>query len=158
MDWQLASSSRLQPPYRCRSLQSNGRNDGQAKRQGQLRIEPAIDDDLHRNALDDLDVVAGRVLRWKGGELGPGAALHTFNMAAQPQRGIGIDSDRDVLPWAHPIELRLLEVGGNPDLWRDDREDGRADLQIVAPLHVALGDPAIPRGTHGGVGEIELRL
>src|ERR1700683_5233447 len=63
--FQFASSAACWVPLTSgrRSLQVDGRIDGQAERQGQPGIEPAIGDDLHRNALHDLDVVAGRVLR-----------------------------------------------------------------------------------------------
>src|SRR5260370_16520995 len=41
-----------------------------------------VDDDLHRHALDDLDVVARRVFRWKQREPRPTPTLNARDVAA----------------------------------------------------------------------------
>ena len=58
---------------------------------------------------------------------------------------IGIDADVHLLAGAHAVELGFLEVGGDPDLRGDDRQDRLAGLHVVALLDVALGDPAVLR-------------
>ena len=49
-------------------IEPHRRHDRNAERQRQVRIEAAVDDDLDRHALHDLDEIAGRVLRREGGE------------------------------------------------------------------------------------------
>src|ERR1700691_5721828 len=141
-----------------RSLHHDFRFDRNPERQRNVGIEPFIDDDLHRHALNDLDEVAGGVLGREGRELRTGAELDAVDMALQPQLRIGIDPDRDVLAGPHVDELALLEVGGDPDFGRDDRKDLLTGRDVITLFDVALGDPAVLRRLDHGPGQIEIRL
>ena len=61
-------------------------------------------------------------------------------MAVEGLSGIGVDLDLDRLADAHLVELRLLEVGGDPDLDRHQRHQVLPDLHIVAGRDVLVGD------------------
>ena len=62
--------------WRCSAdmglLQVHRREHGHARAEQVLRILTRIEHDLHRHALDDLDVVPGRVFRREQAEAGPG--------------------------------------------------------------------------------------
>src|ERR1700684_514026 len=113
----------LAPVARRHSLHRPLRLTRNPERQRNFGIEPLVDDDLHRYALNDLDEIAGGVFGREGRELRTGPELDAVDMALQPQRRIVIDPDIDVLARPHVDELALLEVGGNPDVGRDDRKD-----------------------------------
>src|SRR5947209_2211188 len=100
-----------------------------------------VDDDFDGHALNDLDEIAGGVFRREGGELGAGAKLDAVDVTVEVELRISVDADFDGLSGAHQIELVLLEVGGDPDLRRDDREDLLPGSDVVADLDVSLGDP-----------------
>src|SRR3984957_17090058 len=137
------------PRGRRRSLHRDLRLDRNPERQRNVGIEPLVDDDLHRHALNDLDEVAGGVFRRESRELRTGAELDAVDMALQPQLRVGIDPDRDVLARPHVDELALFKVCGDPDVGRDDRKDLLAGGDVIALFHVALGDPAVlRRGDH----------
>ena len=63
-----------------------------------------------------------------------------------------------LLAWPHLVELVLLEIGGDPDIGRDDREYLLARRDIIARFDIALGDPAVLRGRDDGPGQIEIGL
>ena len=63
-----------------------------------------IEHDLDRHALDDLDVIAGRVLRRQQAERGAAAGLDAVDMAFELAAGIGVDGDLDWI--AGPYRLR----------------------------------------------------
>src|SRR5271168_4031536 len=108
---------------RPRSSDGYRRFDGDAERQRDVRIETAVDHDLHRHALHYLDEIAGGILRRKGGELGARSELDAVDMATQVERWVGVDRDPHRLPLAHVGELAFLEIGGDPDFGCDNRED-----------------------------------
>ncbi len=67
------------------------------------------------------------------------------------QLRIGVDLDLDLLARPHAVELGFLEIGGDPDLRRDDRQDLLCPgVHVIADLDIALGDPAILRRPHDG--------
>ena len=72
---------------------------------GRFWIEAAVDDDLHRHALHHLDEIAGGVLDRKCREFRAGAELNAVHMAAQIERGIGVDLDPRGWPGPHVGEL-----------------------------------------------------
>src|ERR1700733_3425504 len=146
------------PLARRHSLHRHLRLNRNPERQRNFGIEPLVDDDLHRYALNDLDEVAGGVFGWEGRELRTGPELDAVDMALQPQLRIGIDTNIDVLAGSHVDELALLEVGGNPDVGRDDRKDLLAGGDVIALFHVAFGDPAVLRRLDHGPGQIQIRL
>src|SRR5580704_3116844 len=110
------------------------------------RVGRIVEHDLDRNALHHLDEVARGVLRRQQAEGRPTAALEAVDMAMEGLAGIGIDADLDRLSGAHEIELRRLEVGGDPDFQRHERDEVLADLHIVAGRDVLVRDRAGLRG------------
>src|ERR1700685_1577360 len=74
-----------------------------------------LENDLHRDSLDDFDVVAGGVFRrqqtegWAGG---PGDAV---DVAVQNSTA-GVDMNPGFLTNAHVPQLGFLEVGSDPDI------------------------------------------
>ena len=53
-----------------------------------------VEDDLHRDALDDLHVIAGGVLRREQAERGAGAGLEAVDVPFEILVGVGVDLDR----------------------------------------------------------------
>ena len=72
---------------------------------------------------------------------------------------IHVDIEIDRLADAQVVELRLLEIGVDPDfVERADCHQTLADLDIVARIDVAAGDDAIDLGDDVAVAQIELGL
>src|ERR1700679_1284576 len=117
MDYMMASRfpQLWAPLARRRSSHRDLWFDRNPERKRNVGIEPLVDDDLHRHALNDLDEVAGGVFRREGREFRAGPELDAVAVALQPQLRVGIDPDIDVLTGPHVDELALFEVGGDPD-------------------------------------------
>ena len=73
---------------------------GEAEGKGKSGVHAGIDQDLHREALDDLYVVPGGFLRQEGGEARPGAervgarqpeqvGLALLSLCGRPHRPLG---------------------------------------------------------------------
>src|ERR1700733_2804102 len=133
------------PLARRHSLHRHLRLNRNPERQRNFGIEPLVDDDFHRYALNDLDEVAGSVFGREGRELRTGPELDAVDMALQPQLRVGIDPDIDVLAGPHLDELALLEVRGNPDIGCDDRKNLLAGGDVIALFHVAFWCPSVLR-------------
>ena len=72
---------------------------------------------------------------------------------------VHIDLDVDRLPNAQPGQLRLLEIGVDPDL--GERADGHqrlAGLHIIAGVDVAARDHAVDFGQHLAIAQVEIGL
>ena len=92
-----------------------------------------VEDDLHRHTLDDLYVIAGRVLGRQNAESRTCAGLKAFDLAVKSLVRIRVDLDIDRLADLHVLELRFLEIRDDPDLVRlRDRHQRRADLDELA--------------------------
>src|SRR5580658_10896176 len=96
-----------------RSLHRDRWFDRNPERQRDVGVEPFIDDDFHRHALNDLDEIAGGVLGREGRELRAGTELDAVDMSFEAQLRIGVNPDTDVLARPHVDELALFEVGGD---------------------------------------------
>src|SRR5258706_1662589 len=155
------SPRRVRGGWHAISLRSSHRHrryDRNPKRHGDVRGDTAVDNDFDWNALHDLDKIAGRILGREGGEFRPGAMLDAIDVAAHIEGRIGIDPDPDRLPRPHVGQLGFLEVGGDPDLRRDDREDLLPRYNVVALLHVPPGNPSVLRRRNDGPGQVEFGL
>src|SRR5690348_9914196 len=107
----------------------------------------------YRQALYDLDPVAGGVFRWqqRKGETGAGAETDDLGRELDPR--IGVDFDRCRLARAHVGELGFLEVRLDPDAVGDDREDRGRGGNVGPDLKLLdLGDDAVFVGADSGVG------
>ena len=112
----------------------------------------------HRQTLDDLDPIAGRILGRQHCEIGASAGAHADDVRPERAVRIGIDVDRRLLAWTHMGQARLAEIRLDPDApARQQREHGRpwideiADLEVVDPRH-----NAVLGRRHRRIGEIEL--
>src|SRR6202048_3175777 len=85
-----------------------------------IHIGRAVEDDLDRDALDDLHEIAGGILGRKQAEDGSPAILNAVDMGCEGAPRIGIDRDLDRLPRPHFGELRLLEIGRDPRIARNE--------------------------------------
>src|SRR5579871_287828 len=113
--------------------------------------------DAHRDALHDLDPVAGGILRRQQRELRAGRLRDALDAATPAVLAVGVDVDVDRLAGAHPLEVGLLEVRLDPDrAVGDDRERGAADLDAAADLRQVARDAGLRRADLG-VCEVELR-
>src|SRR5262245_1748520 len=117
-----------------------------------------VDRDLHRHPLDDLDEVAGGVLGRKQRERRPGSRLDAGDVAVKGATGIGVDPERGGLARPHLGELRLLEVGVDPDLVRHEHRQAGAGLGELTDRGREIGDASGLGCRYGRVGQVQLRL
>jgi hypothetical protein len=89
-------------------------------------------EDLDRHALDDLDVIAGGILRRQRREGGAGSGLNAVDMAADREFRIGVDRERRRLSGPHAVELDLFEVRCGPDLIPHEHGQVRARFRKLA--------------------------
>jgi hypothetical protein len=86
-------------------------------------VRPGGEQDADRHALHDLDPIAGRVLRRQDGEFRSGAGADAGDRALEIVIGIGVDVDRHLLARPHIGEVGLLEIGLDPDIEANQREE-----------------------------------
>src|SRR5215471_6928152 len=145
---------RLQP----RSSHLDLRLYRQAGRDQMLGIWLLVEDDLDGQALNDLNVVAGRILWRQQRKARAGASLEAVNMPPEDFVRISVQPDLDWLPGAHSAELCLLEVRQFPHLGGDEDEQRLAGLQERAELDRLPRDSSIFRRKDLRVGKIKLGL
>ncbi|MNZ47321.1 hypothetical protein D3C78_650360 [compost metagenome] len=116
--------------------------------------------DAHRHPLDDLDPVAGSVLRRQQGEGAAGTGAEAVDGAAVLDvAAVQVGNNIHRLANAHVAQLGFLEVGVDPQLVQGDHRHGRgARLQALAQLHGALGHVARDRRHQGGAGVVQIGL
>src|SRR5262249_37633144 len=140
----------------CSSQEHSG-SDIHAGAKLSVGVLPRLDDDLGGNALNDLDVVAGRVFGRKQTEKRTRGSSNAVNvplvLAAR-----GIDVDLRTLPRTDMAKLRLLEVRGDPHVV--ERHHGQ---QLLARLNVhaehdGLVHLPVYGRDHARVEQIQLRL
>lgn len=119
-----------------------------------------VERDAHRQALDHLDPVAGRVLRRDQRERRSGAAREAddaaviFDVAA-----IEVGGERHRLADLHAVELPFLEVGVDVELVeRHDQHQRRTRGDALSDLDVAARDDAVDRRADHGALQVELGL
>jgi len=114
----------------------------------------------HRDALDDLDPVAGRVLRRQQRERGAGSGAEPFDLAVILHfLAVHIGAQLDRLADAQVANLAFLEIRFDPNLVeRDHRHQRRAGLHALAQLHAALRDITIDRRDEVGALQREIRF
>src|SRR5260221_7428452 len=118
------------------SAHLHARHHRHARAERATRVERIVEHDLDGDALHHLDVVARRILRRQQAEGGAAAGLEACDMAVEGLFRIGVDADVDRLPGAHEVELRLLEIGGDPQRRRAHHHEALPHLhQINAGYH-----------------------
>src|SRR4029079_13986723 len=135
------------------------RRDAHAGPQAMVGVLPGLEIDLYRDALHHLHEVAGRVLRRQQAELGAGRRGDAVDVALELAAAERVHFDRGLLAGTHRLQLRLLEVGGDPDLLEiDDRPQRLSRLDDLPRLDRLAADDAGAGGLDGGVFEVQLRL
>src|ERR1700722_7879674 len=105
-------------------------------------IQWLIKDDLYRNTLDDLHVIACCIFGRKQTESSSTAGLNAIDAPAEfltPQR---VHFDLDWLAGSHLSDLIFLEVGADPDLLRHQREQVLSSLDVGSGFDRFLSNPA----------------
>ena len=74
-----------------------------------------IDPDPHRDALRDLDEIAGRIVGAKHREFGSGRGRQAFDTPPEPRPAQRIDGKGCRLADLHLPGLRFLEIGRHPE-------------------------------------------
>src|SRR5262244_4611210 len=123
-----------------------------------LGIWLLVEYDLDGQALNDLHVIAGRVLRRQQREARAGARLEAVNMPPEDFVRISVQPDLDWLSGAHAVELCLLEVCQYPHLGWHEHDQRLAGLQERAELDRLPRDSSIFRRIDLRVGKIEFGL
>src|SRR5262245_33113772 len=94
-----------------------------------FRILAGVEVDLHRDTLDDFHEVTGGVLRWQQAELRAGRGGDAVDVRFERAASKGVDGNIRLLPGAHGLQLRLLEVRRDPRVIEVyEREEGLARL------------------------------
>ena len=116
--------------------------------------------DADRQALHDLDEVAGGVLRRQQRQRRAGAHREAGNASLERAvPAVHVDFDVDALADAQVGDLRFLEVGVDPDFGqRADRHQRLAGLHVVARVDVAARDHAVDLGVDVAVAQVQLGL
>src|SRR5580658_7141463 len=131
-------------------------NHADARKQRPIRID-IIKLKTHRQTLDDLDPIPGRILGRQNREIRSSARTHANDVRPKRAIRIGIDADRRLLAWTHVSETRLAEIRLDPDApARQQRKHGGAGIDEVADLQVV--NPcygAVVGRDHRGIGEIK---
>ena len=98
--------------------------------------------DAYWNALHHLHVISGRVLRRKERKHRAGGAADLGYLAVVVLAG-GVHCNLDRLPGGHVAQLRLLEVGRDPQIFqRNQREQVLPRGDVLVDLHALAGDDA----------------
>src|SRR6266699_5923912 len=93
------------------------RHNGHAGRQHVLWIDLiGFKNNLHRDALDNLDIVAGRILRREQAESRAGAGLNAVHVPVKSFVRISVHGDLSRLAWTHFSYLALFKICGDPNL------------------------------------------
>ena len=98
----------------------------------------AIEDDLDRHALHDLDIVAGGIFRRQQCKGLTCAALNGIHVTLGVSCRAGIDADRDSLPGPNQVELCLLVIGRHPHGQGHDRHHLLSGVDVRTRCHLSL--------------------
>src|SRR3954468_11071821 len=126
------------------SPDAHGWRDAHARAKQVIWILPGLQVDLHGNALHDLHEVAGRVLRRQQAELGARGRGDAVDVPLELAAAERVDFDDGLLPRLHRLELRLLEVRGDPDAIQiDDRHERLPGLHDLPGLDGLAANHAV---------------
>ena len=106
--------------------------------------------------LDDLDPIAGGILRWKQGEFGTRRRADAGDDRSARAIREHVDVDDGALADFHKGQVGFLVVRLDPDiLGADKAERGAAGGHVLTRLQIEVGDDAVDRRVDLGMGEIE---
>ena len=145
---------RMAPGAAIAGVDPHGDTDAREQRPARIDL---VKLKAYRQTLDDLDPIAGRVLRRQDREIRSGARTHADDMRLEGAIRISVDVDGCLLTRTHVGQAGFAEIRLDPDASaRQQREHGGsgidevADLQVIDPRH----DAVVGR-RHRRVGEIE---
>ena len=113
-----------------------------------------IEHNLHRDSLDDLGEVTGRVVRRQKGKLRSAGGGDLCHFPVQHYSGKGVDPDVGGISLSDVGELRLLIVRLDPDVAPDQVDDLHARSDQLPLLHMTFAD----RPCRGGAIRVYPRL
>ena len=158
----LAAAAALRPahfPPCCRRGGVDGDVGAGAHPQRLVGIGRAGDTDADREALRDLDPVAGGVLRRQHRERRARARADRLHHAVELGAGIHVEADGGGLARLDAGDIGLLEIGVDPPMAVLDQGEGRrAGLHDGARPQIAVGDPAAAGGGDMGAHPVVRRL
>ena len=145
---------RMKPGAAMASVDPRGDTD--AGEQRLVRID-LIKLEAHRQTLDNLDPIAGRILGRQDREIRSGARTHADDVRLELAIRISVDVDRCLLTRTHVSEAGFAEIRLDPDApARHQREHGRTGIDEAADLEVVdLRHDAVVGRRHRRIGEIE---
>ena len=123
-------------------------------------IYAAIEDNLHRDALHDLDVITGGIFGRQQTEARAARSRDRIDVTLVGFVG-RIHVNVDPQAGLHLAKLRFLEIRGYPEIFFIERNDAH---HLLPHLHVlpyfdrAVADRSADRRNHLGVLEIQFRL
>ena len=136
----------------------DGRDDRQAGPERDLFQHVLGEGDAHRDALNDLGEVAGRVVRRQQRELRAGGRGNRRHHALDHPPVERVDGDVDLLPGLNVGELSLLEVRVDVGVVdRHERHQPRSRLHEVSDLGRLVADDPVERREHAGERKVALR-
>src|SRR6516164_10573319 len=101
------------------------------REQRPVRID-LIKFEAHRQALDDLDPIARRILGRQNREIRSGARTHADDMRLERATRISIHVDRRLLTWTHVGQASFAEIRLDPDATaRQQRKHGGAGIDEI---------------------------
>ena len=136
-----------------------GDDRGADEQRALLRVV-SLELDADRQPLHHLDEVAGGVLRRQQRQRRSGPHREAGNAALEHvSAAVHVDIEIDRLADTQVAQLRLLEIGIDPDLVeRADRHEILADLDIIARIDVSARDDAVDLRDDVAIAKIELGL
>src|SRR5690349_7449851 len=142
-----------------RLLGGNGDDHAHPGPQRPIGIVLAVEPDPHRDALHDLRVIPGRVIGRQQRELRPRGRRQALHVALEMPAGIGVDREIRGVARPHVGRLRLLQVGGHPDVVQGDGGHQRlTGLYQLTHLDGLLAHHAVRWRGHARVRQVERRL
>ena len=117
-----------------------------------------VKNNFHRHALDHFDVIAHRIFRRQQTEPRAGPGLQAVHLAFELLVWISVHAQFNRLSRLHVGQLRFLEIGRHPNVFRNQRQQRLAGLHIISRLHRARRDARIQRRDNFCVGKIQFGL
>ena len=115
-----------------------------------------VEKNFHRHALDDFDVIAGRVFRRQQAECRAAASLNAVHVRAQRfAERVNLHERR--LAGLHFFQLRFLKVRHDPDVRRHDGHQLLAHLNVIARLDRLACHAPVAQRENFGVRKVQLR-
>jgi hypothetical protein len=155
-DWRSDGSlAKLQPSSQLGGIKLLYRH---AWRNPAKRLTWIVKHDLDWNTVHDPDDIVGRILGRKQSKLQSRATLEAVDTSIESKARENVDPDHCALVGTNVAQLRFLEIRGDMECIRSDREQRLPRLHVVACSHRFVRDTAGLRCADLGVRQVEPRL